>query len=267
MAKTKIKSSVFFKSFKEIDSRLVSIIAYDVLFLLCMVGIIYLAFFLFQHSVAGLEETIPKLTSITDHISSAVPEVSEEVMKEINELRSFFYSIIAKIAFILIGAVIAVIFLVSLFKGLIWANVLKKKFDELFYKKFLFLNLLWAALWLIFSVVVALLVKRVLIVHYLIAVSVLFLYFTIILCSLFDKNKKSWGMVKQAFGLGIKKFHLFIIPYLLAYIILVILYAITSPISLLSGNAFLAVYMILFIIFLGWFRIYFSLVVKKVEKH
>jgi hypothetical protein len=150
----------------------------------------------------------------------------------------------------LAAAVFAMVFLIltlanwSLFEGLIYTTLLKKKFTFRYLKKFLLLNIIWFIPWLalFFLIIVEGRVETIIISGLLLVA--LFIHFTLILNVLYTRTGKF--QLRQTLKIGVTKIHHFLLPYVIIIITYIIIQQIIIP----------YVTMLLFLLFFSWVQNY-----------
>src|SRR3989344_7885668 len=135
MKKTKFSylewnSKVFLNSVKKMNLFSVLLIILDSVF---YAACALLAFFWYQRIMT-------KMASF--HLPTDITILGSDKLSQINyEVQHFYYFIIGSFIFL----VLAIIFLASIFKGIIWARTAQKKITLKYLSKFLSLNLIWMA--------------------------------------------------------------------------------------------------------------------------
>ena len=187
----------FVKSFR-FDKRHLFVIAYDALF---YVSVFIISFILsaltnFQMAKMGLMQLDPASLANTEILQS-----------NIKLTQVFFISLLAYIVIFLL--ILCVVY--TIFKGLIWLTLLKKKSSYKLFKKFFFTNLIWMAIWIIPALLAILGLKPGFFTFIIILELILYLHLTSILHYTFAKT----GDLKKAYSkvlpIGFGKIHLFII--------------------------------------------------------
>ncbi len=171
--------------------------------------------------------------------------------------------------FLIYSAILFILILLaySLFQGLIWNTVLKKRFTWKYFGKFSLLNLIWVLAWLIISILLLFILKDAVIILVILTYVLLFVmfYLTTILYVMFTKKRKMWQSIKDTFNIG-KRVHLFILPYLLVLGLFIVLNLVLIIFSLLPQQIYMFINLIILLAFFAWFRFYISDVIMKVGK-
>ncbi|TKJ17699.1 hypothetical protein CEE44_04165 [Candidatus Woesearchaeota archaeon B3_Woes] len=183
-----------------------------------------------------------------------------EISQISSQLSNFLWSIFVGIAIVALVTFIAM----CIFKGLIWFRIANKKFNFNYSKKFILLNLLWFLIWITPAILLFFVLKKEIIAYLLVIITILLLHFTNLLYISFTKNPKL-SSIKKAFKIGIKKIHLFILPYLIAIIIFLVISQLYWLYNFMPGNTSTIITVLILIIYLAWFRIYLYNVVKDIK--
>ncbi|MBW2980824.1 hypothetical protein KY360_05400 [Candidatus Woesearchaeota archaeon] len=257
-----VKKSLFFKSFKDIDLKLLYAILIDAGYYLLVFGIIMLTYSMLQYNFTALDNVMPVLEKIQT-LSIDGPGFKAEAEEAVGMLRMMFM----KGVLIAVGAVIVLVLVSAVLRSLVWSQILRIKVDKHYLKRFFLLKVLWSLAWLLVIALGFLLFKPKVSVWILIVTSVIYVHFTVILHSLFDKRKANLGLIKSAFLIGLKKIYLLIVPYIVAGAVFYFLGSSCYLAYLLKKKVVLmSIYAILFIVFSGWVRLYISMILKKAEK-
>jgi len=240
------------KSFKDFDKRIIFIVLYDLIFY-SVFFICFLIFGKFLQKKAVILSTLPmeKLMEL--------PE--SELNTILTQLQGFILTLV--IGFLLIALIIFIAMCV--FKLLIWLKTAKKEFKLAYLKKFILLNILWFLLWLIPIIIIFLFIKRELIAPLLLIIFILAVYFTNILYILFTE-KRDISTIKNTFKLGFKKIYLFIIPYIIITILLLVTFQLYWLYKFTPQNIQSIITLIIILIYAAWARIYLYNVVSSIRK-
>ena len=240
-------NDIFVYSMKKINLNIILIVILDALFYFLSGSILIFWLQRIQAKMAAFN--LP-----TDVISLGY----ERAQQLVAEVKTFYYLII--FSFILI--LIAIIFLASIFKGVIWAKTTKTKISLRLISKFLGLNLIWMGFWFILVILISYLVEPALAPRFMIAAIILGIFFTNTLYTIFMKKNELKSII-DSIKLNIAKIHLFLLPYALIYLFFYILVRLTS---LLSPKYSLTVLGILTIFYAAIVRYYASILVLEIEK-
>lgn len=188
---------VLINSFRKIGWNILLIVLLDALFY-ALSGL--LVFFWFQR----VKEKITPFQMPSDLITLGF----EKAQQLVSEIRTFYFLIIA--SFILL--LVAIIFLASILKGMIWAKTTKTKISLSLISKFLLLNLIWMGFWFIIVFLISILVEPTVSGFVIAAAIALSIYFTNTLYALFMKEQKI-SVILASIKMSATKIHFFALPY------------------------------------------------------
>ena len=258
---------IFINSFKRINLKIFLILFFDILF-----------YFIFMQAGNFFMNVIQKRAANVD-LTQNFMNLNQQVANTLlTSVRGFF-------SFLIISLILFAVLMIinwSLFKGLNWAITANKKFNLKFFKKFLQLNLIWLPIWFLLIFLFAIIIKPTAAPIYMVIILIIAFYLTNILYPLFLKHtetqyvsgaKKSKAFlgnskiktIKEAFKLGIKKIHHFIMPYLIIIIFFLIISKLYKLITLnidANPNIFFGI----ILIFIAWMRYYFVEIVESLSK-
>jgi len=240
-------NNIFISSIKKIDLNIILIVILDTLFYL-LSG--YFVIFWLQRIQAKMASF-----SLPTDIISLGPEKAQQL---VSEVKTFYYLII--LSFVLL--LIAVIFLASILKGIIWAKTINTKITFKLISKFLGLNLIWMGFWLVLVILISLLVEPASAPKFIIIAMTLGLYFTNTLYALFMK-KPEFKSIFYAIKLNITKIHLFLLPYTIIALTLFIIVRLVSLLKFQYSNILLG---LILIIYAAIARYYVSALVLDIKK-
>ncbi|MBI2659040.1 hypothetical protein HYX05_02995 [Candidatus Woesearchaeota archaeon] len=182
-------SNILISSLKQINLNIVLIVIIDALFYLIS-G--YLVIFWLQRVQAKMAAF-----NIPADITSLGVEKAQQL---VSDVKAFYYLII--LSFIII--LIAIIFLASLLKGIIWARITKTKISFALISRFLGLNLIWMSFWFTLVFLISLFVQPTSALTFMLITIILGLYFSNTLYTIFMKKQGISG-IKYTVKLNIKK--------------------------------------------------------------
>ena len=240
-------NKILISSIKKIDWSIILIIVLDSLFYI-LSG--YSILFWFQRINAKMSAF-----NLPNNIASLGYEQAQQLL---GQEKSFYYLII----FSFIILLIAIIFLVSILKGIIWARTTKTKLTFNLISKFLALNLVWMGLWFIIFFLISYLVQPEAVGTFMIAALVISLYFTNTLYTMFMKNQNIKS-IRDALKLNIMKIHLFLLPYIIIFLLLFIILKLSS---ILVFNYSDFVFAIMVVVYAAFVRYYVSTLASEAEK-
>lgn len=240
-------NNIFISSIKKIGLDIILIVILDFLFYFSS-G--YLAIFWLQRIQAKMAAF-----SLPANVLSLGYEGAQQL---VSEAKAFYYLLI----FSFIVLLIAIIFLASLLKGIIWAKTTNTKITLALISKFLGLNLVWAGFWFIMVISISLFALPTSAPILMVIMILLGIYFTNTLYPIFMR-KQTIKSIVNAVKLNIQKIHLFLLPYALISLILFIVVRISG---LLKFKYSPIVFSLLLLIYAAVVRYYISALVLEMEK-
>lgn len=201
-------NGILINSLKKINFDIAIIIALDALFY-------FLSAYFFIFWFKRIQEKMAAFNLPADAMSLGY----EGAQQLISDAKAFYYLLIFSFVLVLI----AIIFIASILKGIIWAKTTKTKITFALISKFLGLNMIWMSFWFLAIFLASYLVKIESATRFMAAAIILGLYFTNTLYTIFMKEQKLKSII-GAVKLNITKIHLFLLPYavmlLLFYVII-----------------------------------------------
>ena len=240
-------NNILINSLKKIDLNIILVLILDTLFYLLSGYIVLFWLQRVQSNIANF--------NLPQNIVSMGYERAQEL---VSEVRTFYYLIIA--SFILL--LIAIIFLASILKGIIWAKTIKSKISFNLISKFLVLNLIWMGFWFVIILLISLFVQQQSVPMFMLITIILGLFFTNTIYTIFMKNP-SLKAIPKAIKLNISKIHLFLLPYT---IILLLIFIIVKLNNLFTFRYSAILYGLIVIVYAALVRYYTSTLVLGIEK-
>jgi len=164
---------------------------------------------------------------------------------------------------LLILAVI-IVFVYTFFKGMIWLNMLKRKPEYRFFKRFALLNCIWFFSVFLIILVLAIVLRVEFAAYVLVIAAALALHFGINITAQYAKTCE----IKESFYQGLKKglrLHLFILPYIIVlsgYALVLQIGRIFTP---LGQAVNFTVFATLTLLYFAWTRIYIFKLVQSIK--
>lgn len=236
---------IFINSIKKIDLTIILIVILDILFYILSGYFIMLWFQRIQAKMATFN--LPK-----DIVSLGY----ERAQQLVGDVRAFYFLII--VSFLLLT--IAIIFLASILKGIIWAKTTNTKITLHLISKFLGLNLIWMTFWFALVILISLLVEPSSAPLFMIITIALGIYFTNTLYALFMKEQKL-RTIFSAFKVNTTKIHLFLLPYIFVFLLFYVLMRIGSLIKFSYSNV---IFSLIIISYAALVRYYISSFVMEI---
>jgi len=241
---------LFINTFKRWKTIIITAL-YDALYWLFIYGTVYFLKWQLQKAAANAQAKAFLSGAIT-------PETAGPTA---NALQGFVFTIFggAALAFILC------LLVYTLARGMMWSTIADKKPDKKLFIKMLGANAGWWAIWGILFLLIALGGKNNPAAQQaLLGLLVIATYFTPIMHTLFIKTRQIGYSISNGIAWGIARVHKFIIPYIFALIVLLIMF---QPFRLVQNTAYLQPASMLFVvIFFAWLKIYIYDIVKEFEE-
>ena len=152
----------------------------------------------------------------------------------------------------------------SVFKGLIWLQVMKKKVSARFLKRFFLLNLCWWLILLIPIFIFVLGAKQEYLFYSVILFAILYVHFTSIMHYVFTNDLRIGKAIKQAFAITFNNIRQFLLPYsyiILVYFIILQIFWIVPK----TANIMLFASILFIVFFLAWYRLYLSEILRRIR--
>jgi len=177
---------------------------------------------------------------------------------------SNIFSLLFLLLVYLFAVTLLLIIAYSVFKGLIWLQIMKKKVSAGFLKRFFLLNLCWWLILLIPIIIFVLGAKQEYLFYCVILFAILYVHFTSILHYVFTNNLRIGKAVKQAFAITFIDIKQFLLPYsyiILVYFILLQIFWIVPK----TANIMLFASILFIVFFLAWYRLYLAEILKQIR--
>lgn len=239
-------SQILLSSLKKINLDIILIIFLDILFY-SLSG--YAIIFWLQR----VQEKMASFIVPTDILALG----AENARQLAGEIKSFYYLIIVSLVLLLT----AIIFIASIFKGIIWAKTTQTKITFSFISGFFMLNLAWMGFWAVLLFLAAYLAERTAAPAILLALIALSFYFSNTLYTIFMKEQKLKSILK-AIKLNVSKLHLFLLPYALVSLVFYILIKLSNLIKFKYSAILLGLVVICYVAVV---RYYTSTLVMGIE--
>ena len=240
-------NDIFVSSIKKIDISIILILVLDALFY-------FLSGYLIMFWLQRIQAKMSAFNLPTDVVSLGY----ERAQLLVSNVKSFYYLII--FSFILVC--IAIIFLASILKGIIWAKTTKTKISSTLISKFLGLNLIWMSFWFLAVFLISWLVQPASAPTFMMITIILGLYFTNTLYTLFMK-KQNFKSILSAVKLNIVRIHLFLLPYLIIILLSFIMLRLSNFLKFSYSTVFLG---FILLVYVAVVRYYISALVVEIEK-
>jgi len=243
-------NEILSSSIKNIDINIILNVVLDIIF---YISSGFLVFFWFRR----IQEKMQAFNLPPDITALGIEQATQLAA----EAKSFYYLII--FSFILL--LIAIIFLASILKGIIWAKTAKTKISFNLISKFLGLNLIWMSFWIILILLISVFVQIQLVMIFMAAVIIIALYFTNTLYTIFMKEQ-SFKAISKSIKLNIAKIHLFLPPYIIIFLVFFIIAKLSSYLTFKYAQVLIGIIILFYIAFLRYYASTLVLAVQDKQK-
>ncbi len=239
--------NILLNAIKKIDLNIIFIVILDAVFYLLSS---FLALFWLQRVQSQMASF-----ALPQDIMSLGAEGAKQLA---NEIRTFYFLIILSLILLLI----AIIFLASILKGIIWAKTIKTKLTFNLISRFLILNLIWMGFWFALMFLIFIFVQPQMILIFTLIALALGLYFTNTVYTIFMK-KQSLKSILDAVKTNILNIRLFLLPYTLIFLLFYLIVKVSSfAIFKYSG----IVFSVILLFYIAIVRFYASDLVEEMSK-
>ena len=209
-----LNNEVFSNSIKRIDLNIILIVVLDALFYFALNFIL-----VFWQNAVELKRSSINVPA-PEELAILGYGKTQEIL---SQGKSFLFFMI----FSTILVIITIIFLTSVFKGIIWARTAKTNLSLNFLSKFLVLNLIWMGFWFLILILISLLVDPYFVALYSAIAILVGLFFAGTIYTIFMK-KQNLKSITAGIRLNIAKIHLMLLPYGLIFLVLYIILKISG---------------------------------------
>ncbi|MBN2111659.1 hypothetical protein JW707_01030 [Candidatus Woesearchaeota archaeon] len=248
----KEKYSEFIEGFKSLDRTLLFVVVYNLVFYISVVisysKMLDIMYDMSQPLMAIAASTLSESVQILD--------------SQIATFKMFYFSMIGYAALFLI-----ILYLIySLTNLFMWSAITKtklRKSSRNFILKFFGLNLAWLVAWAVLVFILLLSLRTETVPFWFVAAILIYAHTTTIAYIAYFKRKKICVSIKSAFNTGFAKLHKFLIPYVFALIVFIIINAVFTPIGNMLYKGVNTIFLIAFLFYSAWLRIYVYSFAKK----
>lgn len=236
----------FIKSFKSLDRTMLYIVVYKLVF--------YLAVLAFYGKF--VEIMVKRVQPVFAMVTTTVSPESKELLKaQIGTIKGFYWSI----------AIYAIIFALILFliyaltNLFIWSAITDTKLRKSrasFILKFYGLSAIWFIAWSVLVLMVIWSIKINVVLYWFLAIALLYSHLTTLLYISYFKGKGLGKSIKSSFNTGFAKLQNFILPYVFAALVFLLLNILLIPLGRIIHTNLMTVYFIVFIFYFAWLRLY-----------
>lgn len=262
----KMKKSIFIQSWIDTFSKKrLQTMLLDLLLLVFLVLSIFITSIIVNDAAKDFEDIYPSLLQMGQMTAQQTPEKLKEL--PLDDVQKTMGAIKVKLVISFIVFVLLTCLGVSFSKGFMWSErfgLSGNKFNALYFRQFLALNLSWIGLFAVLSLLALFLMNLPYNVLMILIFAILFIYFTPALYSNFTPGKSTNAVLTNIKnlqqGLRIKSLLLFIIKIAVFLPVLVI-----AALSFYLALAGLLISLILFLSYFNWSRNYQKLVFEQMK--
>lgn len=237
---------ILISSIRKINLNIILIIILDTVFY-------FLSGFLFIAWFQRIQTKIFSFNIPTDVVSLGY----DGAQQLIGEARMFYYLMLGSLILLLV----AIIFLASILKGIIWAKTTNTKININLISRFFGLNLIWMGFWFVLVILISLLIEPRSAPMFMIITIILGIYFTNTLYTIFMKEQKLKS-ITDAIKLNILKIHMFLLPYAVIFMLLFIILRLGNLLKFQYSSILIGLFVI---VYLAIVRYYSSTLVLEVK--
>jgi len=251
---------LFIESFKKIDKKFVYVVLFDLLFYAGLVLSVILFSKLLVWAFGSFLQIPGKLLALSKMTEFSQLEAGfEGAGMLLDQFRSKLV-----ISFTVLWVLVVAVF--TFFKGSAWAFVSKSRLDKKYFVKFLKINLWWFGIIGLLVLVVFWFTKPAATGFSVLLLAGLAVYLTTVFYSIFDPKKSVKELFQKLWHVGVERIYCFILPFVLAKVILVLYLGIIAFVALLVvPDIALYVLFAFFVVWQAWFKYYVYLVARSVK--
>ncbi len=198
------------------------------------------------------------LLSLSQNIPQFNTNLIDVPIEQIYQQTSIASQFVYKAIFLYIFYILLIVLIYTIFKGIIWSIILKKKLKLTYFYKFYTLNLIWLGTIIILFILIQPTSPTIVL-----PLLLIITYLTLIINITFTLKEKVFRTLAESFKTSITKLP----KYLPTLILIIITFILLSIVSLIFKNASQLIQVIISIIFLlvfmAWSRNYFTLIYKQ----
>ncbi|MBI5002295.1 hypothetical protein HZC31_02840 [Candidatus Woesearchaeota archaeon] len=255
----------WYHSFSKLDKAFAMTLIFDIAYVLAIAGLFMLFIVILRTVALPLAASLQSFLGIYLNLSATNGATNPAVTNAMSQSLFLFKSSLIKLGIVLIASLAAFFAVTSAYKAMIWMHLKNIKLTITYFKKFLWMNMLWQSLWFLVAVIVFLGFEVRAAAISLIIVLAGYMYFTPFFRLLLTEKHTWIALFKETFIVGVKKFRHFVVligvapitVFVCAILIIIIVNLIAPP---TLGVAMLA----LLLITMSWVRFYFFVIAKNV---
>ena len=240
-------NNILVSSIKKINLNIVIIVILDAVFYL-------LSGYLVVFWLRRVQEKMAAF-NMPANILALGPQGAQQL---VSEVKAFYFLII----FSFIVLLLAIIFLASILKGIIWAKTTGTKINFKLISRFFGLNLIWMSFWFALILLISLFVVPPSAPAFMAATVILGFYFTNTLYTIF-MEKYNLKSIISTVKLNITKIHLFLLPYSIISLLFYVLIKINNLFKFRYSDILFG---LILLVYAAVLRYYISTLVSAIEK-
>ncbi|MBD3304325.1 hypothetical protein GF343_04205 [Candidatus Woesearchaeota archaeon] len=251
---------LFIESFKKIDKKFVYVVLFDLLFYAGLALSVVLFSKLLIWAFGSFLQIPGKLLALSKMTEFSQLEAGfEGAGMLLDQFRSKLV-----ISFAVLWVLVVAVF--TFFKGSAWAFVSKTRLDKKYFIKLLKLNLWWFGVIGLLVLVIFWFTKPAATGFSVLLLAGLSICFTAVFYSVFDPKKSVRELFQKLWYVGVERIYYFILPFLLAKVILILYLGIIAFIAMLVvPDIALYVLFAFFVVWQAWFKYYIYLVARGIK--
>lgn len=196
------------------------------------------------------------------YLPSNLIEMAPDAARQLaSQVKGFYFLIVSSLLLL----VIAIIFIASILKGVIWAKTTKTKITFRLISSFFLANLVWMGFWIVVIFLIAYLAVPAYAPVMMVASVILGLYFTNTFYALFMKEQRI-NAILQAVSLNVSKFHLFLLPYAAIYLILYVMIKLGDVLEIRYSSILLGVLLLFYAAIVRYYASELSIEVARLKE-
>lgn len=252
-------------SFTKIDKAFAMTLIFDAAYLLAMVGLFMLFIAILRTVALPLAVALQSFIGMYLNLSATNGATNPAVTAAMSQSLFLFKSSLIKLGIILIASLAAFFAVTSAYKAMIWMHLKNIKMTITYFKKFLWMNVLWQVLWFFVAMIIFLGFEVRAATIALLLVLTGYMYFTPFFRMLLTEKHRWLELCKETFVVGAKKArHFVVLTGVVPVTVFVCAIMLTIIIDLVAPPALGMAVLLFFLMTLSWVRFYFFVIAKNV---
>lgn len=265
---TKPKTAHFewwYHSLSKLDKAFAMTFIFDGAYLLAMAGLFMLFIVILQTVALPLAASLQSFIGAYINFSATNGATNPAITNAMSQSLFLFKSSLIKIGVVLVASLAAFFAVTSAYKAMIWMHLKNTKLTIQYFKKFLWMNMLWQVLWFLVASLVFFGFEVRAAAIALIVILAGYMYFTPFFRLLLTEKHTWIALFKETFIVGAKKFRHFVVligvapvTFFISTLLLTIIINLIAPPTLGVGM------LLLLLLTMSWVRFYFYIIAKHV---